>query len=270
MINLSIILPFYGKAKLFQVTYPLNEPVYTEPETEIICVLDDPSEESEILNFAKTHPAVRMRVIVNDEPHDWRTPAKAYNVGIQHALGSHCVLFDPESILQLPTPDYLRALTAQDFRRNRAGMAWHIPEIDPGESVEMLRRRIMAVEAVYAPSHWGFGFLLAHRHELVLICGFDESRTLYGGDDDDIRIRLTRMGVITEIDPLIKIFHILHDNPYDRVDQEVPLTPNVVLANQRETWGHAFGRIAYDWAVPQETPNNAVNTPENASTPQTC
>lgn len=261
--NLSFILPFYGsKMKLFRVSFPLNEPLFTEPETEVICVLDDPSEEADILKFAHDHPSVRMRVIVNDEPHDWHTPAKAYNVGIMHALGSHCVLFDPESILQLPAPDYLRTLTAQDFRRSRAGLAWHIPEIEPNESPDMLRRRIMAVEAVYAPSYWGFGFLLAHRCELALICGFDESRTEYGGDDDDIRIRLTRMGVITEIDPLIKVFHILHDNPYDRVDQQVPRTPNVVLVHQRETWGRAFGRVAYDWALPQET-----SPYDNASAP---
>lgn len=243
---ISFVLPFWKKFALFKLTYPLNS-AYWQPDAEVVCVVDDPEDEQPLVAFAKEHPETKWRIVVNDKPHEWRPPCVPYNVGIQNSRGTHCVMFDPESILVTPTPDYLWTLTRQDFRRCRAGLNWHVSEWEKDESPDMMRRRLLATEATTSASAWGYGILLAHRFELAQICGYDESRVAYGLDDNDIRIRLTRLGVITEVDPLIRVFHLFHDNPWDRIMEYIPMTPHIVLLNQKEKWGREFSRIAFDW-----------------------
>lgn len=243
---ISFILPFWKKFALFKLTYPLNNAYWNE-EAEVVCVLDDPEDEQPLVAFAKEHPETKWRIVVNDKTHEWRPPCVSYNVGIQNSKGTHCVLFDPESILVTPIPDYLWTLTRQDFRRCRTGICWHVIEWEKEETPDMMRRRMLATEATASCSAWAYYFLLAHKFELNQVRGYDESRVTYGWDDNDIRIRLTRLGVITEVDPLIRIFHLYHENPWDRLVEHVPMTPQIVLTQQEKTWGREFNRIAFDW-----------------------
>ena len=79
-----------------------------DPAYEIVLVLDEPSEEEEVLAAIRNKfTQFKFRVLVNDKEHPWRTPSKCLNVGIRHAQADFVAVMSPESILMLPTPEYL-------------------------------------------------------------------------------------------------------------------------------------------------------------------
>lgn len=241
---ISFVLPFYRKFAWFLETFPLN--LMHFKNNEVVCVLDEPSEEVPMVRFAEQHKEVNLRVIVNDTNHPWRPPCIPYNVGIWNSRGTHIVLFDAESVLTLPCLGYLESLIVDGHEKAYGGLVWHVDTWQ--HSPVGLLRACARTEATSDPCFWGYGFMLCPKPALETVCGYDESRTVYGHDDDDIRMRLTRSGLIFQIDPLIKAFHLWHDNPMKRSDKVQPRSPNVVLAHQRDTWGRAYSRIAYDCA----------------------
>jgi hypothetical protein len=244
--TLSYILPFYKKADLFRMVLPLND-CFRHPDAEVICVLDDPSDEVSVLETVKANPDIKFRVIVNDWEHPWRPPCIPYNVGVRYAESDHIVLSDPESVISLPRPDYLQAQTKLDYRLCFAGVCWYGDDFRPGDSPGLVRHKIQVTEASRQAWLWGYGLFLCPKIAYDRICGFDEQRTRYGLDDNEIRARVTRFGYRCVVDGSIKIFHAGHPNDsrsnYDRDDPN----PHIVLCEQREFWGQAFKRIAYDW-----------------------
>lgn len=246
---ISFILPFYHKADLFKATARFN-PAFWEQDTEVVCVIDHPSDEKPVLDLTKICPEIKWKVIVNDQEHDWRPPCVPYNVGIRHASGTHVVLFDPESIVMLPYARYLHNLAADNFQWAFAGMSWHVPDPLVDLNKHSILIRCLRAESITAPAQWGYGFLMAPRYDLAQIHGYDESRKVYGDDDDDIRKRLSRYGVPCLVDPLIKCFHLWHDNPTCRIKPGEPTKAHVSLTEQKETWGKEYGRVAYDWSLP--------------------
>jgi hypothetical protein len=246
MISFSYILPFYHKIRLFKLTFPANL-CFAQPDAEVVCVLDEPSDEKEMLEFIEKNQQVKFRVVVNDKIHNWRPPCIPYNVGIRNAVGNHVVLTDPEVLLGFPRPNYLSARVWWSEFRMLAGLVWHVSEFTTVDTPEVLHRRVMTEQAIAPPCMWGYGAIVVPKRHMETICGFDESRTVYGMDDNDIRYRLTRFGVTAEIDPFFRSFHMYHPNPMNRRDKFENPSMNVVLQEQSTTWGKEYGRISYDW-----------------------
>jgi len=247
--NLSYILPFYQKAELFRLMLPVND-CYRQPDVEVVCVLDDPAEENDVLGIVKSNPDIKFRVIVNDWKHDWRPPCIPYNVGIRHALAGHVVLTDPESAIVLPRNDHLLQLVTEDFRCCYGGITWIGDDFKLGDPAALIRQKIMVTEATCSPWSLLIGLLVAPKLALERICGFDERRTGYGWDDTDLRIRLCRLGYRWCVAGTVKIFHAMHDNAPHRVESNEPMSPNIMLQDQKESWGKAFCRVAWDWNKP--------------------
>jgi hypothetical protein len=244
---ISYILPFYHKAKLFKAVLPLND-CFRSPSAEVICVLDEPSEETELLNIIRANPDIRFKLIVNDWDHEWRPPSIAINVGVRHAASTHIVLASPESIIRLPAQNYLEFLIANNWRDARAGSTWNVADFDPLDPIELIRSKLLRTEATSAPINTGCGFLLCQKFTYECIYGMNEARTAYGGDDDEIRSHIVRFGNRLVIEPNIKIFHPWHETNTARIGgNHWEDTPHIVLIEQKDTWGKAFHRVAWDW-----------------------
>lgn len=246
--NCSYILPFYHKCELFRMMLQVND-CFRSSGAEVVLVLDEPSEEAKILEIVKSNTDIKFRVIVNDWDHPWRPPCMAYNVGIRHSLADYIVLSDPESAIVMPRPDYPEFLVKTDYRMCYGGICWKEDDFKIGDSENLLRHKIQVCEAIRHVWLCGYGFLLAPKMALERICGFDEQRVSYGLDDDDIRVRLVRMGYRMMIDGRIKIFHTMHTDTNRTESRELP-GPNITLSTQEESWGKAFSRVAYDWNKP--------------------
>ena len=246
--QISYILPFYKKYELFKRVLPVNDWLQQE-DVEVVCVLDDPCEEHQMMDLVRSTPQIKFSVIVNDWEHAWRPPCIAYNVGIRHSLANHVVLADPESIVCLPDRKFLHTLIYQEFRSCFAGICWMEDDFRFEDSPDVLRHKVQVCEAIRKVWQWGNGFLLAPKIALERIYGFDEGRISYGFDDTDIRVRLARLGNRCIIDGRIRVFHWNHGGNSRTVSDEFP-GPNVCLSWQSEFWGTAFNRVAYDWNKP--------------------
>lgn len=244
--NISFVLPCYKRANLLRQVLPLNE-VYECPDVEVILVLDEPSEEKAILEIVKAHRQINFRVIVNDKEHDWRPPSVPINVGIRRALAAHVAIVSPETAIVLPRRDYLQSLLADDYRAAYVGLCWPVPDMPAGEKLRDSKTRMIATEATQPALAWGFGFRLYPKESLSKLCGLNESLTGYGGDDFDIAMRISRLGVKTIVDGNIKLFTLWHTAPRSaHGSREMPST-NVVIEGQRHSWGTEFSRCAWDW-----------------------
>lgn len=241
--TLSLILPFFHKSLWFEAAFPLTD-CYRAPDTEVVCVLDAPNDEWRVMRLVKANPNVKFKVLVNDVPHPWRPPCIPLNVGIRHASGDYVALFSPESIIRLPTHDYLVWWQSQNIT---GGLLWHDVPIEPSDPVSVNALSI-ATCLHHHPFFWfGYGFLMCPKAALEEICGYDESRTGYGGDDNDLRARLLDTGRKMVIDPEIKIFHPKHSSLAKRSWPNAPLAKTDVKAKQGETWGKTKFRVAHDW-----------------------
>lgn len=230
--NLSFVIPFYKKLDLFRMVLPHNK-AFALPNTEVVLVLDEPGEETGVLDLIAQYPAIKWRVLVNDAPHEWRPPCKAINVGVRNALGDSIAILSPESILLNQTPlPWVRGFYTTGVISDRD--AWTgIPTYENFPNEQRL--------------NYGFGFLMMEKRLFESVHGFDESRIRYGGDDDDIRWRLRGVGFTQNCDFAIRVVHVHHSNEC-RAGRETfePIGRPLVQPD----WGKSFSRIAFDWNKP--------------------
>jgi hypothetical protein len=245
----SYILPLYKKASLFRMMLP-HSACYRSPSAEVVCVVDDPGDEGEVLEIVKACPEVKFRVVVNDWEHAWRPPCIAYNVGVRNTLADHVVFCDPESAIVLPHPTYLERLIVRDYRMCYAGITWNVHDFGEKDASDVIELKLQVSEATSGPWWFTYGLLLVPKIAVERIRGFDESRATYGFDDTDIRIRLCRLGYRCTVDGRIKVFHAAHKNDVDRTAQQVGPGPDIALHAQEQSWGRCYSRIAWDWNKP--------------------
>ena len=94
--DLSIVMPFYKRLDEFKRVFPSKAKYYERNGIEVVIVADEPTEEQGILDYIRRYPFINWKVVVNDEDHPWRNPAKAFNVGIRQATKSYILVMDPE------------------------------------------------------------------------------------------------------------------------------------------------------------------------------
>lgn len=256
---ISFVLPFYRKLEWLRTVFPRNA-CFQSPQVEVVLVLDEPSQETEVLAFVREQP-VRVQVIVNDKDHPWRPPCAAINVGIRHARGVYTAVVSPESYL-LVEPDYLeQKVLILPERFILCGRLWHgvgITPETPLQAVEDYARQQRAVSDLY-------GFKCCATEHWMEAGGYDEHRQKYGGDDDDVFHRLCAVGGCYTGDPHIRIVHPYHASA-DRVEGE-----REPYAQQVEFAGRQFSRVAHDYAhVAQLAEPRASNANVAGSSPVVC
>lgn len=257
--KLSLILPYYKRVRELARVLPLNVPYLTNPECEVVLVLDEPSEERDVLAIIRENASVRWRVLVNDEPHSWRPPNKAYNVGLRHSLGEYVMVSDPESAFLTDAISVaLDGVRRHDRSFVLGWVSWAtFRQAGQGAPAELeaafeLGQRRSSIPLFY-------GSLCTRREHFEAITGYDESLAKWGGSDDNLRLRLLMSGLRMVPEPDLKLLHLGFEPRllghasryvprYTREEKRRITSPRSAAAN-RGDWGRDFERVAFDWAV---------------------
>lgn len=270
---LSVVLPFYRKLLEFRRVLPENARWLARDGLEVVVALDEPSEEVGLVELAGRYPGIRWKIVVNDAPHDWRPPCRAINVGLRHAEGTWVFVASPESAFAGDAPGI--ALDAvKDFP---GGVAVGRVEFAHFRDLRWGRSTAQHFAAIATPRptiESYYGSICATRDAFEAIRGYDESLAGWGGDDDNVRIRLEMAGGTILACDAVRLLHLSFDerrngeNPRhvrDPADALAKCSPAAAVANPDAEWGADFARVAYSNPSPRAAPGRAP--PLDASPP---
>ncbi|MDA7418743.1 galactosyltransferase-related protein [Xenophilus arseniciresistens] len=259
---LSIVLPFWRKLREFEQVLPLNAPWWAREGIEVVIALDDAADEQALGALLARFAAVRWVLVVNDQPHDWRPPCRAINAGVRQATGRFVLVHSPESAYVGDAPALaLQAALSQPraVALGRVGFA-RFDELaaGPGQPQQALQALFDArvPEAPYLRTF--YGSLCCAREAFEAVGGYDESFAEWGGDDDDLRVRLEMAGWQLLACTALRLLHLSFEprdggEHYDPALDWQRCTPEVAHANgapQHAHWGRDFSRLARRDAVP--------------------
>jgi hypothetical protein len=226
------------------------------------------------VGLLRSHPGVRWKVVVNDTTHPWRPPCKCINVGLRHAAGRHVFIASPESALvgdvlahaldivsDLPGGIALGQVRFSQFAHIR-GRSDLERQFD-GAAAEL------HLEALY-------GSICGPRSAFEAVRGYDESFAAWGGDDDNVRVRLEMAGCTLLACPQIRLVHCSFEerdgaaHPTGRYDAAAAfskLAPGTAAANPDADWGRDFQRVAYASDPPAADLDRSWTPPPLSSLP---
>ncbi|MBA3454489.1 MAG: hypothetical protein H0T42_15475 [Deltaproteobacteria bacterium] len=255
-IALSVVMPFFHRLGDFQRVLPLNARALENPSYEIVLALDEPSEADAVVAFVRAHPSIRFRVLVNRTEHGWRPPCRALNVGIRAAVGTYVLVVSPESAFVGDVPAIALGAIGDNPRRGVLGHVAFATFAQLAESDGAVAKAFETVSAKSRPT--SYGSICASRGALHAIHGYDESLDRWGGDDDNIRVRLFMAGVTLQLHSGMNLVH-LSDQPRDgtRNPEQSPdefpedygrrvFEPLNLVANP-DGWGETFREVIHDW-----------------------
>ena len=262
--RLSVIMPFYRKLRELQLVLPYNARWIGRPDVELVLVLDEPSCEAEVIELVRRLPMVRARVLVNDQPHDWRGPSEAVNVGLRAAEGDLIMMFAPECLLA--GDGVSRAVQLLGERPGDVVLgrvAWSTIAMAKRHNIERLFDREYSQKVYPGYTNTYYGCIAASRELLMRVGGWQEGLTGWGAEDDNIRSRLSMAGALLMLDRRLRVLHVSEryrtssspSAPVASLEERRRLVyPKSWRANP-EGWGQAFDRVAHDWrAVEAATP----------------
>ncbi len=261
MRRLSIILPYYKRIAAFAEALAVNSPYFrSQPDLdlEVVLVLDEPTEEAAALRLVGSNAEIGWRVLINRRDHPWRNPARAINVGLRHARGEMALIISPESLLVTNVPDILSRLVAEADGCFTLGRICFMSRQTIAE--KGLRRAYEEGE----PKRY-YGSMCAPLAALTEIRGYDEANGAWGGDDDNVRLRLIMSGLNMKYVPSAKALHPLEAGELvprlkglvrDRRELQAAMRPPSAVANQAD-WGRDFDEIIYESAARRAGPSVA-------------
>lgn len=238
--KLSIVIPFYKRAEQFAAALKYNAPYLAKPDYEIVLVVDEPTQQEQVLKIVEAYAGLNWKVLLNPNDHAWRNPSPPLNVGIRHATGDHVLVTSPESMFVTDVPSILlNAIEGKEvfaIGRVRWCSELHARMLTPVKA-------FAEVEAAY------YGSICVAREYLLAIRGYDESLTAWGGDDDNLRRRLQLHGIAPLKCPDAKLIHFIDEPREVLADRHIAsldaiLFPRVAAVND-ENWGTDFNQIIY-------------------------
>jgi len=190
---LSIIMPYYKKFQEFVFAMKMgNLETFNSLEgLELVLVLDDPGESQELLSFLDDLKVAEkinfsVKVLLNEEMHEWRAPSAAINVGIKNATYEKMLVISPET---MPLPRSIEILL-QSVNDNNFALG--IIKFSSTTHIEGLG--IIEAFNVSTSSIMPYGSICFTKAQAEKVGGYDESYIKWGGDDDDYRARLVSAG----------------------------------------------------------------------------
>lgn len=255
---LSIVMPFYRKRAEFERVLAHNAAYWARPGIEVVIALDEPSEESALQRLLDRFAQVRWKLLVNDRAHDWRPPCCAINAGVRQAAGRYLLIHSPESAYVGDAPAIALSAAMAGARHvaiGRVGFARFEALEAAGGSVEAAFAEAVP-EALYLRTF--YGSLCCAREAFDDVGGYDEALQVWGGDDDNFRVRLEMAGWQLQAAATLRLLHLSFEprNGGERFDPDNDwrrCTPETARANLghpdgTDAWGRDFGRLARDAA----------------------
>lgn len=245
---LSIVLPWFRKLDDFRQVLPRNLRYFSRPGIEVVLVLDENSEETDLLALLDRYPQVRWQVIVNDVPHRWRPPCRAINVGLRHSAGRYVLVASPESVFVGDVPAYALQVVSNypnGIAIGRVGWA-RFDDLVGGRSPQDQFAACVPAEPLLLTF---YGSICGPRTAFEAVRGYDESFTTGGGDDDNVRVRLEMNGCTLLACPELRLLHLSAgprdgSEHFDPENDFLKCTPSSPLGNPDVDWGREFARVA--------------------------
>lgn len=237
--ELSIVMPFYKRFDVLSKTLDRNARCYGT-HIELVLVMDEPSQEHEVLKLAQEWKSFHWKVIINRNDHDWRNPSKAINVGIKQASCPFILVTSPETVWITDVPNQL-FIEAQK-RTNH----FHFGEIafcDP--------KMVSTLEQFRTLRRMSCGSLCTAKENLERVRGYDESLIGWGADDDNVRARLSlsktwgmcHHHVALIHPPMVEKHRIYSKDTASRINKIV--RPDTFEANKDTDWGVDFNEVLF-------------------------
>ena len=189
---ISIVMPFYKKYEEFVDSFEnvnfneLNRLSFIE----LVISIDDPTESEDLLFYLQkktiTGCHFSIKILLNDEEHEWRCPSKAINQGIKQAAHDKIIVISPETLI-LPN-SILKLETHCNETDFSFGIVKHA---SPSElNFSDLEKNFQTLNAMPLP----YGSICFTRQQATSVGGYNENYIIWGGDDDDFRNRLLLAG----------------------------------------------------------------------------
>lgn len=250
--DVSVILPFYKKLEVFKITIKRNQIYYQRNGIEVIIVMDEPSEQAELLLLIKEYPFINWKILVNERPHSWRNPAKAINVGIKNATKKYILVMGPDSEM---ATDIIFTMRKMSSYYANCFFTGKVAFVDYDFTVSESQLKTL--------SYWSYGSIFIKREYLLQVGGYDENYESWGGDDDNIRARLQMLG-LKKMNLYSSI--LIHRERKDELESHRKreknsfsnrgldelrhsFYPGEIIANNNFPggWGNDFEQNIYDW-----------------------
>ena len=68
--DLSVVIPFYRKMRVFRSVFPKNRKYLERNGIEVVIVLDTPEESQELQDFISQYPFVNWRIVIDVIEHN--------------------------------------------------------------------------------------------------------------------------------------------------------------------------------------------------------
>lgn len=245
--DLSVIIPFYKKYDEFEIVIKKNQKYLQRNGIEVIIVLDEPSEQIQVLKCIKNYYFINWKIIVNEKKHDWRNPSKVINVGIRNSTKKYVLVISPESEFYGDTILELRKYLdyyPDHFAIGNVIFANIVEEIND--------KNIQRYHTL------PFGTIMIKKEHLIAINGYNENLSIWGFDDVDVRARLNFIGIkALRYESAIVIHREFKTNSEVSCSRNIknnliPIKDKIRLAlpsssNSQTNWGNDFNKILYDW-----------------------
>lgn len=244
--SVSIIMSFYKKLEDFKRVFPKNVHYFRRPGIELIIIMDEQTEEEELVEMLRKYQDINFKVVVNRNKHSYRNHAKVLNVGLRHASFDYVLSIDPEVELLTDIIYQFRYILHHYPQTFTTG--W-VTFIDHKDTFEIDKNYL------WIP----YCSIMARKEDLLAIRGYDEGFEEWGGEDDQIRWRLEMNG-IKRMDVLeARTLHREDDCDYhferSRRIESMPIKllkhifyPRKSIFNN-EDWGRDFKSIRMDWRI---------------------
>jgi len=197
MKKISVIIPVKNRGEnLKKNVKSLLRQTFDKKDFEIIVVDYGGEDNSE--EMLKKFKDKRIKYIYVDRKGIWN-PSHSRNIGIKSSKGELIICVDADMVL---APEVLEVVY-EDFKKREKSVFY-----------QMAIRNIMKDGSIklYPAGVFAGYFYATNRKNWFKVRGFDERMAGYGYEDEDLIIRMKRIGVLQYGFPLtLKIFHQYHE-----------------------------------------------------------
>ncbi len=218
--DVTIILPYYKKYEEFKYAIELNYKQY-ELANEVIIIFDEVIDINKFSFLSKYN--INFVFYTNTINHEWRNPAVVINFGIKKSTSTYCLIMSPETILLDNTIKNL--VTNTDEKSFSVGhvifTTREIYESDNKNELNFLfdllinddNTTSLRNEKIIGPVTYGSICCSKANFEKVNYYTETFSTGGWGGEDDDIRVKLVKQGITKNILKSVRTIH-LESNEY--------------------------------------------------------
>lgn len=260
--NVTIVMPFYKKYKEFNLVFSkYNKQIFNRYRNlELIISADDPFEVDKLIDFC--HKEVQnsqinfsIKIFVKRDPHAWRPPSKAINVGIKRSTFEKIIVISPETIV---LPGSIESLVkhagASSFS---SGIIKHTNYSSNLACIDEMDQYFNLLDRLVLP----YGSVCFCKTQALKVRGYNESFKIWGGDDDDFRCRLQKAGY-RRASVFAKFLHCELDNEFhnrapdkEKMSSVESLSKKLkeIMSNERYSvnssgFGEDFNEIGFEYS----------------------